>query len=100
MTDDNDPRRTPLDPQDGPKLAQTDWDAVGGTEVEDDATEVEAEAVYENGDMRYDALEQPNGESPDEDDDKPYMESDEALPEEDDDVALRKISSDAAAEDQ
>ncbi len=100
MSDENDPRRSPLDQQDGPKLAQTDWDAIGGDEVEDDAAEVEAEAVYENGDIRYDALEQPTGELPEEDDDNPYMESDEALPDDDDDVALRKITSDAAADDQ
>jgi hypothetical protein len=100
MTDENDPRRSPLDPSEGPQLAQADWDAVGGSKVDEDAAEVEAEAVYENGDIRYDALEQPDGDLPGEDDDNPYMESDEALPDEDDNVALRKITSDAASDDQ
>ena len=46
----------------------------------------EADAVFENGDMRYD--EEPDGELPEEDDDNPYQESDEALPEDDEERAI------------
>ena len=46
----------------------------------------EADAVFENGDMRYD--EEPDGELPEEDDDNPYQESDEALPEDDQERAI------------
>ena len=55
---------------DQPGLAQADWEGVGSEEVE-------ADAVYQNGEIRYP---QPTGELPGEDDDNPYMESDEALP--------------------
>ena len=46
----------------------------------------EADAVFENGDMRYD--EEPEGELPEEDDDNPYQESDEALPEDHEERAI------------
>ena len=46
----------------------------------------EADAVFENGDIRYD--EEPEGELPEEDDDNPYQESDEALPEDHEERAI------------
>lgn len=50
------------------------------------AEAAKADAVFENGDMRYD--DEPDGELPEEDDDNPYQESDEALPEDDQERAI------------
>lgn len=63
----------------GPELEQTDWDAL----AEETAP---ARSIPENGDIRYD-----EGEplpSLEEEDDNPYQESDEALPDDKEERAL------------
>lgn len=76
-----DPRKTPeLDPEDAasgeaPALEQQDWDAV----VSSDLT---PESTPEN--------EEPNGELPEEDDDNPYQNSDEALPDDSEEAAIAR----------
>ena len=65
----------------GPALEQQDWDAIRSGSIAPDS-------VPENGDLRYDA--DPTGELPGEDDDNPYQNSDEALPDEREEAAIRR----------
>lgn len=69
--------RTP----DGPALEEQDWDAIRSGRIAPDS-------VPENGDLRYDA--DPSGALPEEDDDNPYQQSDEALPDEREEAAIRR----------
>ncbi|ESY95244.1 hypothetical protein NKI12_05695 [Mesorhizobium australicum] len=64
----------------GPTVEQQDWDALAGARILPDDVEVEDEA---------------DGELPEEDDDNPYQESDEALP---DDVEEAVLSRDPSRE--
>lgn len=79
------PRRNPLrqnendNRRSGPALEEQDWEAIeGGTLAPD--------SIPENGDLRYDV--ERSGELPGEDDDNPYQNSDEALPEDGEEAAL------------
>ena len=83
-----DPRKRPESPDDkdedrseGPALEQQDWEAIRSGAIVPDS-------IPENGDLRYD-LEQ-SGEAPEEDDDNPYQNSDEALPEDRDEAAIAR----------
>lgn len=77
------PVRTRTDEQTGsPDIASADWDAVAGGETD-------AERLSENGDFRYEE----GAQAPEEDDDNPFGESDEALP---DDREERAIGRDNA----
>ncbi len=77
------PASTRTDEQtDNPHIESADRDAVS-------AGETDAEQVFENGDFRYEE----GAEAPEEDDDNPFGESDEALP---DDREERAISRDNA----
>ncbi|RUX04484.1 hypothetical protein EN784_24300 [bacterium M00.F.Ca.ET.141.01.1.1] len=64
----------------GPAMGQQDWDALEGAKILPDNAAVEDEA---------------EGDLPEEDDDNPYQESDEALP---DDVEEAVISRDPSRE--
>ncbi|KFB10135.1 hypothetical protein [Nitratireductor basaltis] len=64
----------------GPALEQEDWD-----EMEEG---VQPTSIHENGDVRFE--EEPDGELPEEDDDNPYQESDDALPDRAEERALRR----------
>jgi hypothetical protein len=83
-----DPRRKPdyRDSEDdireeGPALEEQDWDAIGSGAIRPDS-------IPENGDLRYDV--ERSGEVPEEDDDNPYQNSDEALPEDTDEAAIAR----------
>lgn len=83
-----DPRKDPQQQQDedvreeGPELEQTDWDALeGGTLTPD--------SIPENGDFRYDVE---THESLEEEDDDPYQNSDEALPDDQEEAAIDRSS--------
>lgn len=82
-----DPRRKPDTQEDGsarnegPALEQQDWDAIESGAITPDS-------IPENGDFRYDV--EPAGEAPEEDDDNPYQNSDEALPEDREEAALAR----------
>lgn len=65
----------------GPALEQQDWEAMG-------TQETAADSVPENGDLRYDV--DPSRDAPEEDDDNPYQESDEALPGDSDEAAIAR----------
>jgi hypothetical protein len=68
----------------GPTIEEQDWDAI-------EAGEIEPVSVPENGDLRYaDAEGQSGGELPGEDDDNPYQESDEALPDDAEEAAITR----------
>ena len=71
-----------------PGLASTDWDAIAESDVA-------ADQAFQNGDIRYDE-DEADGELPEEDDDNPYQESDEALP---DDAAERAMARDLSGDD-
>ena len=85
---DPNPEDIDLDPDlpdpdfEGPELEEPDWDDLEGAEIAPDS-------IPENGDFRYeedeDAIE-PLGE----DDDNPYQNSDEALPDDDEEAAIRR----------
>ena len=74
-----DAESTPL--PDRPGLAGQDWEAI-------ESGAIEPEAVYDNGDIRYE--DEPTGELPGEDEDNPYQESDEALPDEGEERAISR----------
>jgi hypothetical protein len=65
----------------GPALETQDWDAIAGGEIV-------PESIPDNGDLRYDEGGSP--ESLEEEDDNPYQESDEALPDDDEEAAIRR----------
>lgn len=67
--------------RDGPELAETDWDAI-------DTEALAPEVVPENGDLRY--HDDIQGEQPEEDDDNPFQESDEALPDDEEERAIAR----------
>lgn len=71
---------------DAPQIEQQDWDAI-------ESGEIAPEITPANGDLRYE--EEPDGDLPGEDDDNPFQESDEALP---DDLEERVISRDPSKE--
>lgn len=83
-----DPRRKP-DPRpnddetgdEGPALEEQDWEAIESGALTPDS-------IPENGDLRYDV--ERSGEAPEEDDDNPYQNSDEALPEDGEEAALAR----------
>lgn len=75
------PRRKPDDPSEGPTIEQQDWDAIKGSKILPDS-------VPGNGDIRYDL--EKEAELPEEDDDNPYQESDEALPDNEEERALSR----------
>ena len=82
-----DPRRTPdrktedQVPDEGPALEEQDWEAIESGAIQPDS-------IPENGDLRYDV--EREGEVPDEDDDNPYQNSDEALPEDGVEAAIAR----------
>lgn len=76
-----DPRKKTERPEDAPALEEQNWEALEGTELA-------PESALENGDLRY--RDDANGELPGEDDDNPFQESDEALPDDDEEKALRR----------
>lgn len=78
----NDNKNADRDIPDAPEMEQTDWDSIAsGT--------VSAEVVPDDGDIRY--PEADTAESPEEDDDNPYQESDEALPDDGEEEAIDSI---------
>jgi hypothetical protein len=66
---------------DGRAVEQQDWDAVKGGQILPDS-------VPENGDVRYDI--EKDGELPEEDDDNAYQNSDEALPDDQEEAAIKR----------
>jgi hypothetical protein len=68
---------------DAPALAEQDWDAIESGELQPTDTPA-------NGDLRYPDHE--SGEHPEEDDDNPQQESDEALPNDREEAALKRDS--------
>lgn len=80
-----DPRRKRDEEEDArseaPTLQQQDWDAIISGAIEPDS-------VPENGDLRYDP--EKAGDAPDEDDDNAYQHSDEALPDDREEAAIRR----------
>ena len=70
------PRRKPDDPSEGPTIEQQDWDAIKGSKILPDS-------VPGNGDDK-------EAELPEEDDDNPYQESDEALPDDEEERAISR----------
>lgn len=71
------------DPElEGPDLEQPDWDDLQGV-----GGEVLPDSLPENGDFRYDEDEEAT-EPLEEDDDNPYQDSDEALPDDDEEAAI------------
>lgn len=69
---------------DGPNLAQNDWEAIGSGDVR-------PRQAFENGDIRYG--DEPDGQLAGEDDDNAYQESDEALPDDAEEVAIGRNQS-------
>ena len=68
----------------GPALEQEDWDAVKGGEPA-------STGVPDEGDLRQEPINAPEPDGlPEEDDDNPYQESDEALPDEEEEAALAR----------
>lgn len=67
--------------REGPALEETDWEALEGGAMTPDS-------IPENGDLRYDV--ERDGEPPEEDDDNPYQNSDEALPDDREEAALTR----------
>jgi hypothetical protein len=65
----------------GPALEQADWDAIG-------ARGMKPSDASPNGDLRFE--DEPSGELPDEDDDNEYQESDEALPDDEEERAIAR----------
>jgi len=82
-----DPRKKPADKSiEPPTISQQDWDSFEGNRVLPDSITTEEGAP----DLR-----ETEGSSPEEDDDNPYQESDEALP---DDEEERVLSRDPSKE--
>ena len=88
----NPPRRSQetLDEQvkqspDGPVIEQQDWDAVAGADIE-------PASRPGNADLRYDVEQgiEGQGDLPGEDDDNAYQESDEALPDDEDEASISR----------
>ncbi|TKT69720.1 hypothetical protein [Aquamicrobium sp. LC103] len=77
------PNRKPEDrlPPDGPVEEQADWDEVEGGELRPGSLPENFETDYEV---------EPSGDLPGEDDDNPYQESDEALPDDADERVLSR----------
>jgi len=67
---------------DAPGIAEQNWDAL-------DSDALKPESVPDNGDIRYDE-DEPTGELPEEDDDNPDQESDEALPDDREEKAIAR----------
>jgi len=65
---------------DGPTIGQQDWDAIKGGEILPDS-------VPENDD-RFDT--EKAGDLPEEDDDNPYQDSDDALPDDEEEAAIAR----------
>lgn len=76
-----DPRNADDARQEGPALEEQDWEAIESGALTPDS-------MPENGDLRYDSPR--DGELPGEDEDNPYQNSDEALPEDRDEAALAR----------
>jgi hypothetical protein len=77
-------RREAQKQPDIPAIEEQDWDAV-------ETGQIVPESAPENGDIRYpDETIQKSGDQPDEDDDNPYQESDEALPDDSEEAALTR----------
>ncbi|HVW58051.1 MAG TPA: hypothetical protein VHC00_20445 [Rhizobiaceae bacterium] len=71
-------------PEEAPEIAQQDWDEIEGAEIRP------ADA-FQNGDLRYRRHEgRRQDHSSDEEDDNAYQESDEALPDDREEAALRR----------
>lgn len=68
-------------PDQGPALEQPDWDAIESGAIAPDS-------VPQNGDLRYDV--ERSGEAPGEDDDNAYQNSDEALPDDQEEAAITR----------
>ena len=66
----------------GPALEVQDWTDLDGA--------TEPVSSPDNGDLRYAPQESPSGDLPGEDDDNPFQESDEALPNAREEAALRR----------
>lgn len=66
---------------DAPALAEQDWEGI-------ESGELEPTSAPQNGDLRY--PDHASGEHPEEDDDNPEQESDEALPNDQEEAALRR----------
>ncbi|TGQ64106.1 hypothetical protein EN829_020865 [Mesorhizobium sp. M00.F.Ca.ET.186.01.1.1] len=66
---------------DGPTIEQQDWDAVKGGEIL-------PHSIPENGDMRYGT--EKDGDLPGEDDDNANQESDDALPDDEEEAAISR----------
>lgn len=73
-------KRDERDRIEGPVIEQQDWDALEGAEPT---------STPDNGDLRYEPENQ-SGHLPEEDDDNEYQESDEALPDDEEERALRR----------
>ena len=72
------------DPAEAPRLEETDWDAVENAEFVPDS-------APQNGDLRYELGEEETpSELDEEDDDNPYQNSDEALPDDEEERALSR----------
>ena len=67
------------DETEAPAIEQLDWDAVDGGKILPDSVAVDS-----------DPLDEPQGELPEEDDDNPFQESDEALPDDEEERALAR----------
>jgi hypothetical protein len=73
-----------IEEQQGPALEQEDWDTLKGGEPAPTGIPNEA-------DLRHDPINAPEPDDlPEEDDDNPYQESDEALPDEEEEAALAR----------
>ncbi|MGN6584163.1 MAG: hypothetical protein ACTHJV_10705 [Rhizobiaceae bacterium] len=68
-------------PDEGPEIAQRNWDEIEGAEVR-------PEDAFQNGDFPHEG--QREDHSYDEEDDNAYQESDEALPDDREEAALRR----------
>ncbi|MDX8540550.1 hypothetical protein EN858_10860 [Mesorhizobium sp. M4B.F.Ca.ET.215.01.1.1] len=75
--------RTPNDEVEAPTPRQQDWDAVKGASIVPDESLPEADVPESAGIEK-------EGELPEEDDDNPYQESDEALPDDAEEAAIKR----------
>jgi hypothetical protein len=66
---------------DGPIIQQQDWDAIKGGKILPDS-------VSENGEISYGV--EKDGDLPEEDDDNAYQNSDEALPDDQEESAIKR----------
>ena len=67
--------------EEAPGLSQADWDDIG-------ARGMSPTDAHGNGDLRF--KEEPSGDLPGEDDDNEYQESDEALPDDEEERAIER----------